>query len=100
MAYKLIMTWDIKPEHEQEYFEFLVRDFMPSIQAMGFDISEAWATAYGEVPQIQVDVIMEDEKNLQTVLASPEWLDLNNKLLDHVINFKQKIVPAQTRFQF
>lgn len=94
------MTWDIKPEHEQDYFEFLVRDFMPNIQSIGFDISEAWATAYGEVPQIQVDVLMEDEQAMQTVLASPEWLDLNNKLLEHVIHYSQKIVPALSRFQF
>lgn len=100
MAYKMIMTWDLKSGHEQEYFEFLVRDFMPNVQNLGFEISEAWATAYGEVPQIQVSVLMEDKESLDAVLASPEWLDLNSRLLDHVTNYSQKIVPAQTRFQF
>jgi hypothetical protein len=94
------MTWDLKPEHEQEYFEFLVREFMPNIQGLGFDINEAWATAYGDAPQIQVSILMEDHESLQAVLSSPEWLDLNNKLLDHVTHYSQKIVPALSRFQF
>ena len=44
MAYKLIMTWDILPEREQEYFEFVVREFIPGVQRLGFDLTEAWAT--------------------------------------------------------
>ena len=31
--YKLIMTWDIAPEREQEYFEFVVREFIPACSA-------------------------------------------------------------------
>ena len=48
------MTWDIAPEHEQEYFEFVVREFIPGVQRLGFELSDAWATVYGDQPQILV----------------------------------------------
>ena len=34
MSVKLLMTWDIAPEREQDYFEFLVREFIPGIQRL------------------------------------------------------------------
>ena len=48
MAVKLLMTWDILPGREQEYFEFVVRDFIPGVQRMGMEPSDAWFTMYGE----------------------------------------------------
>jgi hypothetical protein len=42
VSLKLIMTWDIKPEHEQEYFEFVVREFIPGVQRLGLDLQDAW----------------------------------------------------------
>ena len=39
MAVKLIMTWNIAPEREQEYFEFVVREFIPGVKRLGFEIT-------------------------------------------------------------
>lgn len=97
---KLIMTWDIAPNREQEYFEFLVRDFIPGIQSLGFEIQEAWATAFGERPQVQVGAVMPDLSHINETLNTTEWMDLHSQLLDMVIHYDQKIVPARTRFQF
>ena len=54
MAAKLLMTWDILPGREQEYFEFVVRDFIPGMQRLGLEVSDAWFTMYGDHPQIMV----------------------------------------------
>jgi hypothetical protein len=56
MAVKLIMSWDIQPEREQEYFEFVVREFIPGVQRLGFELSDAWATVFGSEPQILVGI--------------------------------------------
>jgi hypothetical protein len=58
LSVKLIMTWDIMPEREQEYFEFVVREFIPGVQRLGFELSDAWATVYGNQPQILVGAII------------------------------------------
>jgi len=97
---KLILTWDILPKHEQEYFEFVVREFLPSVQKMGFQLSDAWVTVYGEQPQILVAAIMPTIKEIHEVVQSEKWISLNNKLKDFVTNYNQKIIVATGGFQF
>lgn len=98
--YKLIMTWDIAPEREQEYFEFVVREFIPGVQRLGFELTDAWATIYGSQPQIMVGATLPSLANVQQVLVSSEWQSLNNQLQDFVQNYQQKVVQSQGGFQF
>jgi hypothetical protein len=99
VAVKLIMTWDILPGREQEYFEFVVRDFIPGMQKLGLEVSDAWFTMYGEQPQIMAAAQMSNLTSLNRVLGSTEWQDLTSLLLDYVENFQHKIVPAKAGFQ-
>jgi hypothetical protein len=99
VAIKLLMTWDILPGREQEYFEFVVRDFIPGVQRMGMEPSDAWFTMYGNKPQILAVMQMSGVDELQGVLGSTDWKDLNQRLLEYVENFNYKVVPARSGFQ-
>ena len=99
MAAKLLMTWDILPGREQEYFEFMARDFIPGVQRLGLEPSDAWYTMYGNQPQIMVAAQMSNLPALTKVLESSEWTDLTKRLLDYVEDFKYKIIPARSGFQ-
>jgi len=99
VAVKLIMTWDILPGREQEYFEFVVRDFIPGMQKLGLEVSDAWFTMYGEQPQIMAAAQTSNLTSLNRVLASNEWQELTRLLLDYVENFQHKIVSAKAGFQ-
>lgn len=99
MAVKLLMTWDILPGREQEYFEFVVRDFIPGIQRMGMEPSDAWFTMYGSQPQILTAAQLPSIGNVQRVLGSPDWKELTQRLLEYVENFSYKIVQARSGFQ-
>lgn len=96
---KLILTWDILPEHEQEYFEFVIREYIPNIQRMGCDLSDAWATVYGAKPQITISLVVPDAQKARELLNSEDWISLNNKLSDFIQNFALKVVYAQNSFQ-
>ena len=100
MTAKIIMTWDILPEHEQEYFEFVVREFIPGVQRLGFELSDAWATVYGEQPQVLVGAVLPSNGEAERVMNSSEWLSLKNKLQDFVSNYTQKMVRGRRGFQF
>jgi hypothetical protein len=100
MPGKLIMTWDINPDREQEYFEFVVREFLPQVERLGFQLSDAWVTVFGERPQIMVSAILPSIDQINEVISSAQWTSLNNSLLDYVINYEFKIVPASGGFQF
>jgi len=99
VAVKLLMTWDILPGREQEYFEFVVRDFIPGMQRMGMEPSDAWFTMYGEQPQIMAALQIASINALQRILDSSEWQDMVQRLLDYVENFNFKVVQARAGFQ-
>lgn len=100
MSVKLLMTWDISPEKEQEYFEFVIGEFIPGIQRLGLEPIEAWATIYGKYPQIMVAMLAPDLPDAQKMLNSVEWGRLREQLFGFVKNFSHKIVPAKGGFQF
>lgn len=96
---KLLMTWDILPGREQDYFEFVVREFLPGMQTIGLEPNDAWFTVFGSQPQIMVAAQMESLDVMEDLLRSAEWSGLTGRLLDYVTNFKQKIVAARSGFQ-
>lgn len=97
---KLIISWDIVQDREQEYFEFLIREFLPGMQKMGFELSDAWATVFGNEPQILVGAVLPSLEQANNLLASSDWISLHNRLLDYVENYSQKLVSARGGFQF
>jgi hypothetical protein len=99
VSVKLLMTWDILPGREQDYFEFVVRDFLPDVQGMGLEFSDAWFTMYGDHPQIMATAQMSDMSTLKEVLESSDWDAITQRLLDYVENFDIKVVPARSGFQ-
>jgi hypothetical protein len=96
---KLIMTWDIIPEHEQEYFEFVIREFIPGVQRLGCELADAWATVYGDQPQIMVSALVPSFNKARQMISSKEWNELNLKLGEFIQNYEQKIILAKSGFQ-
>jgi hypothetical protein len=97
--FKLLMSWDIRPGREDEYFEFVVREFGPGLIKLGVRPTDAWYTQYGDGPQILQGGIMDELENLQRALASDEWRAMKKKLLVYVTNYSQKIIRASGGFQ-
>jgi hypothetical protein len=96
---KLLMSWNIRPGREAEYFEFVVKEFAPGMMGLGLQPSEAWYTVYGEGPQILTGSVAEDARAIQNVLSSNEWQELMDKLNEYVTDYHQKIIPATGTFQ-
>ena len=97
--FKLLMSWNIRPGREDEYFEFTVREFGPGLIKLGVRPTDAWYTQYGDHPQILTGGIVEDIESLQSVLSSDEWHKLKGKLLTYVTNYSQKVIHASGSFQ-
>ena len=100
MPVKVIMTWDIAAERDQEYFEFIIGEFVPGVQRLGLQPAEAWATVYGSYPQIQVGLIATDMSQARRILASADWVFLQERLFGYVKNYSHKIVAVRNGFQF
>jgi hypothetical protein len=96
---KLLMSWDIRPGRESEYFEFVMREFAPGIMRLGIQPTEAWYTVYGNGPQILTGGVAEDLQAMHQILTGNEWEELHSELMSYVTNYRQKIVAATGRFQ-
>lgn len=99
MTVKLLMSWDIKSGREQEYFEFVIREWVPGLQRLGLEPSEAYYTMYGNGPQILAGAIAPALRDIKRYLASDDWASLKSQLLSYVDNYNEKIVPAKGGFQ-
>ncbi len=94
---KLLMQWDIKMGREQEFSEFVVREFAPRLMQLGIEPSEVLYTMYGEGPQMLTIGAVESVDKLTNILQSGGWEKLHAKLLAYVTNYQQKIVRDNGR---
>ncbi len=94
---KLVMSWNIKPDEEPAYFEFVVQEFAPRIMKLGIRPTEAWYTVYGEGPQIITVGETEDRETLDGILRSDDWAQLMDKLNRFVTDYKQRIVTPRKK---
>jgi hypothetical protein len=99
MSLKWLMTWDMIPGREQEYFEFLVREFVPGLQRLGVEPAEAWYTTYGEGPQMQAVFLADDVDVMRRAREHEDWVKLRERLFEFVTNFDSKVVKASGGFQ-
>ncbi len=97
--YKLLMTWNIRPGYEEEYFEFVIREFGPALMKLGIQPTDAWYTQYGDHPQILQGGVTEDLDSMRRILSSEEWRAIKGKLLQYITDYHQKIIPASGGFQ-
>lgn len=99
MPAKLIMRWDIRPETDSEYFEFLVHEFIPGLNKLGIIEIQVWYTQFGECEQKLASGITRSLDDMKTAMTSEEWQRLIDKLNGFVDNFSQKVINATGGFQ-
>ena len=99
--FKLILTYDIQPEVQDTYFQFMLGELVPAAQSLGLQMGGAWHTAYGQYPIRLVEFIAPDYDRLTTALESGQWRALENRLMEYVFNYKRKTVRMrEDQFQF
>jgi len=99
MSAKILMRWDIRPEKESEYFEFLVHEFIPALNKLGITDILVWYTAYGECEQKLAEGTTESVEAMKSILKSEDWVILIDKLQNYVVDFDLKVVAATRGFQ-
>lgn len=97
---KLLMTWDIAAGQEEACFAFIAQDLPVAMKEAGFELTDAWFTAYGNWPQVRIGFVSLELENLQRFLTSKVWRDLKKNLMPFTRNYRQKVVVARGGFQF
>jgi len=97
---KLLISYNIDIENAREYYEFALGQYIPMMQSLGLELSEAWHTAYGDYPNRLIGFVARDAKVMKEVMHGETWIDLNDKLLEFVTDLDYKVIPYSLGFQF
>jgi hypothetical protein len=98
-GFKLLLSYEVSPETIQAYRQFVMRHYVPSMNSLGFQMSEAWHTAYGDAPNRLIGFVCRDRSTMAELLENDLWIDLNDQLREFVTEFSYKVVPYRGIFQ-
>jgi hypothetical protein len=98
--YKVLITYDIRPEKQDSYYRYVLGEFVPALRIMGVHMISAWHIAYGEYPERQLVFVTESREILQTALDSPRFQSLEDRLKAYTTDYHRKVVNYLDRFQF
>ena len=96
---KVIMTWNIQEGKQQEYIEFAVSEFGPTLGALGMRISEVWYTVAGSDPEMVVLGVMPNRRAAEKLFAGYDWKQLEKRLMTFVEDITIKFAPPRAPFQ-
>lgn len=99
-GYKLLLSYHVKPEMLQQYYQFVMGRYVPALQSMGLQMSEAWHTAYGDAPNRLIGFVCRESDTVEALVGSSDWLALNDELEEFVVDFDYKVIPYRGGFQF
>lgn len=96
---KLLISYDVRPDNMQAYYQFVLGRYIPVMQALGLEMSEAWHTAYGRQPNRLVAFVCRDPQTMRDVVDGDAWAELNDQLEEYVSDLRYKVIPYQEGFQ-
>ncbi len=91
------MEWDLPPEREDDYFDFVKRIFIPQCNEMGLESVGGFYVEVGRGPAI-VSVNRADSlEQLVAATNSRQFKDLLEELKDIVVNYRSTIMRSTGR---
>lgn len=97
--YKVILSYDVNPDKLQEYYQFVMGRYLPTVQKMGLEMQEAWSVTYGDAPNRQIGLVGRGKHAVMDVVDSDTWSSLNEQLNEFVSDFDFKVVRYRQGFQ-
>ena len=96
---QLVLSFDPHPERREEYFQFFMCEFIPTLELLGLKMCEAWHTAYGEYPLRLSCFHARGSYAVEEIVESGDFLHLEDRLQSYVVNYKRKIIQRPRSFQ-
>ncbi|MCS7088219.1 MAG: hypothetical protein NZL91_05960 [Thermoflexales bacterium] len=88
---RLVLSWNVRPQEEAAYYEFIVQEFAPALSRVGIELEEVWLTLYGEGPQVIVSGNAPSREALQQMLETEEWKEIEAHLKTLVTDYRLRI---------
>lgn len=98
-SHRIMIMYDIHPDKHEEYYQYVLGEFVPELQKMGLYMIYAWQV-YGEnQPERFVEFVCESATILKNALLSPEFQQAEERLKEYTQNYRRKVVIFKNRPQ-
>jgi hypothetical protein len=91
--YTLVLRYDIRPGMQEMTYRYMAGEFVNKMQEMHLYMYKAWHVVYGSYPEWQVEFVTERLTYVKTLLASPQWEKMENRLQGYTDNYSRRVLP-------
>ena len=97
MAVLFTQHWDIAPGKQQAYSDFLMTYYNPTLDRIGIKLVGGYYVTVGMGPRIIAVGLAQNLSELEVALASPQFEDITNRLMEFVTHYHSKILTPTGR---
>lgn len=99
-GYKLLLTYDIRPDRVENYYQYVLKEFVPELETMGIYLFRVWHVAWGDYPVRQLEFVVESRETLSRLSESPRFEDMETRLQEFTTDYERKTLRFRRGFQF
>jgi hypothetical protein len=92
MAVLFNQHWDIAPGKQQEYSDFMMTYYNPTLDRIGLKLVGGYYVTVGMGPRIIAVGLAQSLHELEAALASAEYEEITNRLMEFVTHYHSKIL--------
>lgn len=93
----IFFYWDIKPEKDKEYMDFIFNDYLPSMARVGISVTDGWLKVAGEGSQIIALGESDDYATAHAAIQSREFRATEARLLQFVGNYSKHLAKRNIK---
>jgi hypothetical protein len=97
--YKLVISYDIRPESQESYYRFVTTEMVPGLRDLGIYMIDVHQTLWGDYPLRIAEFVAESLAIIKNGLKTEKYMTLEEKFLGYTSNFSKKVIPYRDGFQ-
>lgn len=100
LAYRVLLTYNILPHTQEDYYRYVIGEFVPTLQQLGLVMLFAWEVHSESHAERQIEFVCENQHTLRAALNSDRFQEAEENLKNYTSSYSRKVVRFKNRFQF
>jgi hypothetical protein len=101
MQVKLLLSYDVKAHRREEYYQYIIGEFLPQAQKLGLLLEAVWESVHGDYPNRLVSFVAKDAETARSALNDDAWDVIETRLGEYVTEYEKRLVKLKPHpFQF
>lgn len=100
LAYRVLLSYDILPHLQEDYYRYMIGEFVPTMQQLGLVMLFAWQVYGDGYPERQVEFVCENRVTLRAAITHERFKQAEEQLKTFTSVYARKVVRFRNRFQF